>query len=98
MASALTRLEVATGNPMKRPREVEVEINAVLLETPQRLRERLAVKTPSEPGYLRSETLVHLIRQALRRGETGDEFFFVLNVRCDAILKARLSATIPDVD
>lgn len=98
MASPLTRLEVATGKAMNRPLEVEAEIDAVLLETPQRLHERLGVKTPSEPSYLRSETLVHLIRQALRRRETGEEFFFVLNARCDAILKARLSATITDVD
>ncbi|MBX3575081.1 MAG: hypothetical protein KF694_22270 [Mesorhizobium sp.] len=98
MASPLTRLEVATGQPMKRPRDVEGEIEEALRESPERLHERLGVKTRSEPGYLRFETLVHLIRQALRRGETGEEFFFVLNARCDAILKARLSATIPDVD
>lgn len=98
MASPLTKCEVVTGKAMTRPIDVEREIDQVLLEGPARVRERLAIALPAQPGYLRSESLVYLIRAALRRGESGEEYFFVLNARCDAILEARLSADLPDVE
>lgn len=77
-----------TGEVYTRPPEVEAEIDAALLEDAATLRACLLVADPADRRYLRSETLVHLLRLAMVQGDDSG-FNAVLPVllgRCEANL------------
>lgn len=97
MARPLTK-RTNGGELYRRPRDVEVEIDTVLPSDLVTLRRRLLVTQQGAPDYLRSETLVYVIRESVRTGndERRDAVLPVLLVRCEAILKAKVSEELPN--
>ena len=83
-----------------RPQAVETEIKVALQEDRTALRRRLMVTDRRSPEYLRSECLVHLIRDALRRRDEDrlNEALPILLSRCEAILKAKIANSLPGAD
>ena len=83
-----------------RPQAVETEIKVALQEDRTALRRRLMVTDSGSPEYLRSECLVHLIRDALPRGDEDrlNEALPILLSRCEAILKAKIANSLPGAD
>ena len=83
-----------------RPQAVEAEIEAALQQDLATLRERFLVTDRTSRGYLSSECLVHLIRDALRR--TDDERLNTtlptLLRRCEANLRNKIANSLLDVD
>lgn len=83
-----------------RPKAVETAIKVALHEDRTALRRRLTVTDRGSSDYLRSECLVHLIRDALRRGDEDcvNEILPILLSRCEAILKAKIANWLPGAD
>lgn len=81
-----------------RPPSVETNIDGALSVDLATLRRRLLLTDPSAADYLRSETLVHLIREAHRNGDEGrrDTILPVLLGRCEANLKIKVSEQLPN--
>lgn len=98
MARPLTRLK--HGVPYSRPPDVEAQIDEVLRLDRVGLRRRLLITSKGAPGYVRSETLVNLTRDAhrLREGERRDEILRVLLGRCEAILTTGVSHRLPNAE
>ena len=81
------------GEVYTRPKNVEDEIaEAVTLEQAA-LKRRLQILNRDVPDYLRSECLVHLVREAIRTENQGRINLVLprLLSRCEAILRAKLS-------
>ena len=83
-----------------RPKAVEEELDGALLEDDEALRQRVRIHDRASPRYLRSECLVHIVREASRRGEerllnAGVEG---LLTRCSGMLKFMVSGSLPDAD
>ena len=99
MARPLTKRN-KDGLHYARPRAVETEIEGALQDDLPTLRRRLLVMDKASPEYLRSECLVHLIRDALSTGDEHrrDAALAVLLGRCEAILKAKISDRLPNTD
>jgi DNA-directed RNA polymerase specialized sigma24 family protein len=57
-----------TGQVYTRPPEVEAEIDAAVREDAASILSRLRLEDPADRRYLRSETLVHLLRLAMAQG------------------------------
>ena len=100
MARALTKTQL-DGSPYVRPPEIERQIDEVLPLGISELRERLAVTDAKDPKYLRSETLVHIVRMAIlenREGLSGATLP-VLLMRCAGNLNAKIhDGDLPDVE
>ena len=81
-----------------RPAVVEANIDGAVGADPATLRGRLLVTDQGAPDYLRSECLVHLIREAYRTGDDKrrDAVLPVLLGRCEAVLKAKVSDRLPN--
>lgn len=81
-----------------RPPIVETNIDDALRSDPATLRRRLLVTDRSAPDYLRSECLIHLMREAHRAGDDQrrDSLLPILLDRCEAILKAKVSEQLPN--
>jgi len=81
-----------------RPPVVETNIDGALRSDPATLRRRLLVTDRSAPDYLRSECLIHLMREAHRAGDDRrrDTLLPILLGRCEAILKAKVSEQLPN--
>jgi DNA-directed RNA polymerase specialized sigma24 family protein len=82
-----------SGEVYTRPPDVEAEIDVAFLDDAATHRARLRVADPSDRRYLRSETLVHLLRFFMAR---GDDLSFnavlpVLLGRCEANLAHTVS-------
>jgi hypothetical protein len=94
MARPLTKRD-PTGTLYTRPHLVQSQIDGMTGQDLTTLRRRLLVLDRSSPDFLRSECLVHLIRDAIRRGDQtkANAALYVLLPRCEANLKAK----IPDV-
>jgi hypothetical protein len=90
---ARTLQKVGDDGPLVREEAVEAQIDAALTLTPQLLRSQLAIGDPRDADYLRSETLVHLVRHGRRSGDQGlvSLALPVLLARCEAnlIVKVR---------
>lgn len=99
MARPLTKFN-KEGVLYTRPPTVEANIDGALLDDLPSLRARLLVTDKGAPRYLRSECLVHLVRAAHRAGDDRrrDAAFTVLLGRCEAILKAKVSNRLPNVE
>jgi hypothetical protein len=97
MARPLTKYS-KEGALYTRPPAVEANIDGALLIDLPTLRGRLLVTDKAAPDYLRSECLVHLVRDAHRSGDVTrrDGVFTVLLGRCEAILKAKISDRLPN--
>ncbi|WP_189561941.1 MULTISPECIES: sigma factor-like helix-turn-helix DNA-binding protein [unclassified Mesorhizobium] len=96
MASPLTRTKVrTTGERYMRPRVVEDEIDYVLTLPPAERRRRGRLQDPGAKDYLRSETLVHLLRLDIRQGGSGDPYMATLIRRCQANLNGTILSSVP---
>jgi hypothetical protein len=99
MVRALTKCD-KNGFHYTRPQTIEKEIEGALQEDLPTLRRRLLVTDTVSPEYLRSESLVHLIRDALHRGDDQrlNATLIVLLGRCETILKAKIADRLPNAD
>lgn len=99
MARPLTKRN-EEGEFYVRPSVVEAEIDGAMRDDLPVLRRRLLVVDKAASDYLRSETLVHLIRHAMLTGnaERRDVVLPVLLGRCEAILKGKVSYRLPNAE
>ena len=79
---------------LTRPPSIEVKIDAALTQDWTTLSRLARVIDPRSPDFLPSECLVHLIRDAIRRGE--DRISSVLMSRLLNRAEANLLRTVPD--
>ena len=88
------------GMRYTRPQAVESEIESALRDDLPALKRRLSITDRGSSGYLRSECLVHLIRDARRRNDDQslNAVLPILLVRCEAILRAKVSDQLPNAD
>lgn len=93
MVVPLAKKYEATGCPYLRRPEVEQEIEALLKEPPAVWKQRAAIGSPKLSGYLSSECLTYLFREAERRQETAvrDQILSCLLERCSRILENKIS-------
>ena len=96
MVRPLTK-RTRTGALYMRPPEVEIDIRAALREEWGTLRRRLDITDRRSPEHLRSECLVHLLRDAHRKKDDRRmaAILQVLLGRCEAILKATIPESEP---
>jgi len=99
MAPPLTKT-TAQGTVYTRPPEVEAQIDEAALLSPAELKARLDVTNPEKEGFLRHETLVHLLRRGIATGsmEIFNAILPVLLKRCEKTLRERISNSLPAVD
>jgi DNA-directed RNA polymerase specialized sigma24 family protein len=95
MARSLTKRK-ADGTPYVRRPGVEACIDEVIGLPLEALKERLRC-SPSAPGYLPSEVLVHLVRDAMRRDDVPKTNTLVtaLSRRCEVNLKVHIADSVP---
>ena len=88
------------GERYTRQQAVESEIEGALGDDLITLKRRLSVTDRESSDYLRSECLVHLIRDALRRKDDHrlNAVLPILLGRCEMILKAKISDQLPNAD
>lgn len=91
MARPLTRKD-KQGQLYTRPPNIESEIDSASSLTITELRAKLASTEKSSPGYLQSEVLVSLVREACRAGNQVliSAVLPVLLSRCEARLRVRV--------
>ena len=94
MARALTRKTRKTGQLYRRPPSIEAAIDRAVGEDLPTISRRARVRDPASPDFLPSEALLHLLREAKRRGDQTAMagLLPLLLERCFANLKA----TVPD--
>ena len=82
----------SNGELYTRPPAVETQIDEALDLDLAALRQRLKITNHRNSGYLRSECLVHLIREAMRtsNSDRSDLALPVLLLRCEATLKNKI--------
>jgi hypothetical protein len=99
MAPPLTK-KTAQGNVYTRSSEVEAQIDEVASLSPADLKIRLAITMPGTKGFLRPETLVHLLRRgiALSSMEMFNDILPILLKRCEKTLIEKISSFLPAVD
>jgi DNA-directed RNA polymerase specialized sigma24 family protein len=97
MARALSKMKL-DGTLYVRPAAIERQIDEVLSLGIVELRQRLMVADKNAGGYLRHETLVHLIRLSIleNRPEVSGAVLPVLLVRCEKNLEATVSDELRD--
>jgi len=99
MAPPLTKTTVK-GVVYTRPPAVEAQIDEAALLSLSDLKTRLVVKKAEEDGFIRSESLVHLLRKAIRAGSTDTVncILPVLLKRCEKTLQEKISRSLPAAD
>jgi DNA-directed RNA polymerase specialized sigma24 family protein len=86
------------GVGYKRPPDIEASIDVALgQELDEQLR-RAKIRDPADPGYMSSECLVHLVREARLSGDKRavDRLVVPLLSRCERRLKRTIPDTRPD--
>jgi hypothetical protein len=98
MAQPLTKKKEDDGTLYTRFPEIEAAIDIALGQDLDRLCRRAAVRDRKLSDYLPSECLVHLIREAHRRGDENkrDKLLPALLERCHAILNKKVDGDIPN--
>lgn len=92
MARRLTKVD-RNGTPYTRPAEIEAEVDTAVAQSTATLAERAALGRFS-PGYLRSEVLLHVIRDARRRnGRALNDLVPLLLRRCSFRIKSKTDDT-----
>jgi hypothetical protein len=74
---------------------VEAEIDHVMALPLAERRRRGQVQNPSSGEFLRSETVVHLLRLDLREGGDGGPYLQTLIKRCEANLRSAIHPSVP---
>lgn len=99
MAPPLTKT-TEQGIVYTRLPEVEAQIDEAALFNPAELKLRLDVTKPEKAGFLRSETLVHLLRRGIATGSmaTINAILSVLLKRCEKTLKGKIFNSLPAAD
>jgi hypothetical protein len=79
---------------------IEAAINQALGQGLDTLRDRARIRDPRAPGYLPSESLLHLIREAGRRGDdrSRNGLLPLLLERCHANLNNKVDDDIPNAE
>lgn len=92
MATPLTKKN-AQGRVYARPPEVEAEIDEVALLSHEGLKKRLAIRSPRKIGFVRSETLVHVIRKGATAtsNDIVNAALMVLLERCERNLLQKVA-------
>ena len=98
MAQPLTKKKEDDGTLYTRFPEIEAAIEAALGHDLDRLCRRATIRDQKSSDYLPSECLVHLIRDAHRRGDENkrDKLLPALLERCHAILNKKVDGDIPN--
>lgn len=88
--------KTTNGKLYARPPEIEAAADAVLAQDLATQRRRALIRNRHDPEYLPSECLVHLIREARRRGDDAarDKLLPLLLARCEANLNAKVDGQI----
>ena len=91
MARQLTKCE-PDGTLYARPASVAHQIDELLVRDVSALRPRLRVTDRKSPDHVKSECLVHLVRESLRTGQQAkaDLALSTLLTRCEAILRVKV--------
>jgi hypothetical protein len=100
MARSLTKTDKKTGAVYTRPQIVESDIDEIIVVELPLLRTRLLITDRPTPGYVRSECLVHLLRDAHRANDQPrrDLLLVTLLGRCEAILLHKISPQLPNAE
>jgi hypothetical protein len=98
MAQPLTKTKGDDGTLYTRFPEIEAAIEAALGQDLGMLGHRAAIRDRKSSEHLASECLVHLIRDAHRRGDEKrrDRLLSALLERCHAILNKKVDGDIPN--
>lgn len=85
------------GEVYSRPFAVETQIDEVARISPSELNARLGVTNPKQDGFLRPETLVHLLRRGIATGSmmTINAVLPVLLKRCEKTLERKIFNSLP---
>lgn len=96
MAPPLTKT-TAQGGVYTRPPDVEAQIDEAAALSPVELKRRLDVTKPERDGFLRPETLLHLLRRgiATRSMATFNVILPILLKRCERTLEAKIFNSLP---
>ena len=99
MAEPLTK-EKKNGELYVRLPHVDAQIDEMVSLDLGELTKRLSITNPHSKGFLASETLIHLIRKALREAnkDVVDAVIRVLFIRCEANLRKQVSHTLPNAE
>ncbi|HYD17689.1 MAG TPA: hypothetical protein VEF76_04335 [Patescibacteria group bacterium] len=91
MAKSLTN-ETKEGAVYTRPPAVEASIDEALGQDQSTILRRAGIRDRKDPEYLPSECLLHLVREARRRGDkrSVERLLRPLLNRCEALLKAAI--------
>lgn len=94
MVRPLTK-RTSTGDLYRRPSDVECHIDAALAQDWSNIQQRIAVANQKSPDYLKSECLVHMLREALQKNDSG-RFNILLTIllsRCEKIALSKIRDT-----
>src|ERR1041384_7698722 len=88
------------GNVYKRPQQIESAITNLLGKNTETIANRANIQDVSDPDYVPSECIVHLIRAARRREDEPAMTALLppLLRRCESILISKISQDLPNVD
>lgn len=91
MAQPLTKTK-QNGELYARPVNIETAIDEAIAQDLVTLTARAQIRNQQSPGFLPTECLVHLIRDARRRGDqkTMNGLMLLLFMRCEGILTAKI--------
>jgi DNA-directed RNA polymerase specialized sigma24 family protein len=86
------------GVGYKRPPEIEASIDVALGQELEEQLRRARIRDPADPGYMPSECLVHLVREARLSGDKRavERLLVPLLSRCERRLKRTIPDTRPD--
>src|SRR5580704_15378362 len=91
MVRELTKRKKKTGELYVRPKVVDAQIVDLLHEEPHSILGRAKITDHLSVKYLRSESLVYVIREALHRNDDtlAADYIKELFCRCERLLKSR---------
>lgn len=92
MAQPLTKRSAKDGKPYTRRSDVEANIDGAIGNSLAILEQRLQIAQPTSPGYLTSECIVYLFRDAIAKADEQrlSALFTTLVKRCDRTLRHRI--------
>ena len=94
MVRPLTK-RTSTGELYCRPSDVEHHIDVALAQDVATIQWRLAIVDQKSPDHLKSECLVHMLREALQRNDSAqiNMLLPVLLSRCEKIIRSKVLYT-----